>query len=116
MKKVKKEEKIKTSLGLQENIEALLCYLFTWITGLIFFLLEKKSKFVKFHAMQSIITFLSLTIISFIFSWIPLIGWVISGLIGLISLVLWIILMIKAYQGEKYKLPIIGDTAEKYSS
>lgn len=116
MKKVKSRKEEKTSLGLQENIEALLCYLFTWITGIIFFLLEKKSKFVKFHAMQSIITFLGLTIISLIFGWIPIIGWAITGLIGLISLILWIILMIEAYRGEKYKLPLVGEIAEKYSS
>ncbi|MEM3653902.1 MAG: DUF4870 domain-containing protein [Candidatus Bathyarchaeia archaeon] len=113
MKKVKKKEK--TSLGLQENTEALLCYLFTWITGLIFFLIEKKSRFVKFHAMQSLITFLSLTVVSLLFGWIPLFGWVISGLIGLLSLVLWIVLMLKAYQGENYKLPVVGEIAEKYS-
>lgn len=116
MEKVKSRKEGKTSLGLQENIEALLCYLFTWITGIIFFLLEKKSKFVKFHAMQSIITFLGLTIISLIFGWIPIIGWAITGLIGLISLILWIILMIEAYRGEKYKLPLVGEIAEKYSS
>ncbi len=116
MEKVKSKKEGKTSLGLQENIEALLCYLFTWITGIIFFLLEKKSKFVKFHAMQSIITFLGLTIISLIFGWIPIIGWAITGLIGLISLILWIILMIEAYRGEKYKLPLVGEIAEKYSS
>lgn len=113
MKKVKKKEK--TSLGLQENIEALLCYLLTWITGLIFLLIEKKSRFVKFHAMQSLITFLALTVISLLLGWIPVFGLIISGLIGLFSLVLWIVLMFKAYQGENYKLPVVGEIAEKYS-
>ena len=57
----------KTSLNLDENIEGLLCYLGIWITGLIFYLLEKDNKFVKFHAMQSIIVFLSLFVIIIIF-------------------------------------------------
>lgn len=105
----------KTSLNLDENIEGLLCYLGIWITGLIFYLLEKNNKFVKFHAMQSIIVFLPLSVIITIFWWIPIIGWLLAPLISIIMFILWIILMIKAYQGEKFKLPIVGDIAEKNS-
>ncbi|MEM5844387.1 MAG: DUF4870 domain-containing protein [Candidatus Aenigmatarchaeota archaeon] len=112
MKKTKKE---KTSLGLEENVEGALCYVLGWITGLIFLILENKSKFVKFHALQSIITFLGLTVVAIFFNLIPVAGWVISTLIGLLTFVLWIILIIKSYQGEKYKLPIAGDIAEKHS-
>lgn len=53
------KERKKTSLGLNENIEALLAYLLTWLTGIVFYLVEKKSKFVKFHALQSAIAFLT---------------------------------------------------------
>lgn len=112
MKKTKKEE---TSLGLEENVEGALCYVLAWITGLIFLILENKSKFVKFHALQSIITFLGLTVVAIFFNLIPVVGWVISALIGLLTFALWIILIIKSYQGEKYKLPIAGDIAEKHS-
>ncbi|MEM7818754.1 MAG: DUF4870 domain-containing protein [Candidatus Aenigmatarchaeota archaeon] len=112
MKKTKKE---KTSLGLEENVEGALCYVLAWITGLIFLILENKSKFVKFHALQSIITFLGLTVVAIFFNLIPVVGWVISALIGLLTFALWIILIIKSYQGEKYKLPIAGDIAEKHS-
>jgi uncharacterized membrane protein len=98
----------KSSTGLEENVAGLLCYVVGWITGLIFFLIEKDSKFVKFHAMQSIITFGACTILSFI----PIVNW----FIGIIALVLWILLMVKAYQGQKFKLPFIGDLAEKWSS
>ena len=96
--------------------QGLLCYILTWLSGLVFFLIEKDSKFVKFHAMQSIITFVALIIIIWIANVIPLIGRVIAGLVGLLMLVLWIILMIKAYQGEKFKLPVVGDLAEKWSA
>lgn len=98
----------KSSTGMEENVAGLLCYVAGWITGLIFFLIEKDSKFVKFHAMQSIITFVAIIILA----WIPIINWV----VGILALVLWILLMVKAYQGEKFKLPVIGDLAEKWSA
>ena len=103
----------KSSTGLEENVAGLLCYILGWVTGLVFFLIEKDSNFVRFHAMQSIIVFGVLCVASIILNWIPIIGQVLGGLIGLLALVLWIILMIKAYQGEKFKLPWAGDLAEK---
>ena len=103
----------KTSIGLEENVAGLLCYLLGWITGIIFLILEKESKFVKFHAIQSIATFLPLMIISWIFVWIPFIGVIISWFCSLLGLILWIILMIKAYQGEMYELPIVGEFAKE---
>ena len=114
-KAVKSSKAAKTSLGIDENLEALLCYVLGWVTGVVFLIIEKKSKFVKFHALQSTITFLSIMVLSWIFGNIPFVGWLIGILLSLISLVLWILLMIKAYQGEKYKLPIIGNIAEQHS-
>ncbi|RPJ62410.1 MAG: DUF4870 domain-containing protein [Dehalococcoidia bacterium] len=106
----------KSSTGLEENVAALLSYVVGWVTGLIFFLIEKDSKFVKFHAMQSIITFGGLMVISWILTIIPVIGWVIGMILGILAFVLWIVLMVKAYKGERYKLPFIGDLAEKWSA
>ena len=103
----------KTSTGMDENVAGLLCYVLGWITGLIFFLIEKKNKFVRFHALQSIIVFGVLTLASIILGWIPIIGWVIGWIIWVLAIVLWILLMVKAYQGEKYKLPWSGNLAEK---
>lgn len=103
----------KTSIGLEENIAGLLCYLLGWVTGIIFLIIEKESKFVRFHAIQSIATFLPLMIISWIFILIPFIGIVISWFCSLLGLILWIILMIKAYQGEMYELPIVGEFAKE---
>ena len=105
----------KSSTGLEENVAGLLSYVLTWLTGLIFFLIEKDSNYVKFHAMQSIITFAGLMILSWVLAIIPFLGWVISMLINILMLALWIILMIKSYKGERYKLPVIGDIAEKWS-
>ncbi|MFH1656124.1 MAG: hypothetical protein ABH954_05900 [Candidatus Omnitrophota bacterium] len=100
----------KTSIGLQPNVAALLCYVLFWITGLIFFLLEKDNKFVRFHALQSLIIFgvLHLASVILIFT---IIGPVILGTIGL---ALWLVLIITSYQGKKLKIPIVSELAEKY--
>ena len=106
----------KTSMNMEENVAGALCYVLGWVTGLIFYLIEKENKFVRFHAMQSIIVFRPISILLLVFSfllWFVPFGWIISSLIGLLMFVLWIVLMIKAYQGEKFKLPIVGDIAEK---
>ncbi len=102
-----------TQLGIDENLEAVLAYVLGWISGLVFLFIEKDNDFVRFHAMQSLITFLGLFIIMFVMGMIPIIGWLISILAMPVSLVLWIFLMYKAYQGERYKLPMIGDLAEE---
>jgi len=103
----------KTSTGLAANVAGLLCYVLGWISGLVFILIEKENKFVRFHAMQSIVTFGALTIVSIIISFIPFIGWILGWLISILGLILWIVLMVKAYQGQRYKLPWAGDFAEK---
>jgi uncharacterized membrane protein len=102
-----------TKTGMTENMEGLLCYVFGWLSGIIFFVVEKDNKFVKFHAMQSIIFTLGLMIANIVLGIIPVIGWTVALILNLVCLVVWIILMIKAYKGEKYKLPYIGDMAEK---
>ena len=103
----------KTSTGLDDNVAGLLCYVLGWVSGLVFFLLEKENKFVRYHAMQSIITFGALSIAGTIFSRISFLG-VLGWIIGTLSLILWIILMVKAYQGERYKLLWAGDLAERW--
>ena len=106
----------KTSTGLDENVAGLLCYVLGWVSGLVFILLEQENKFVRFHAFQSIIVFGVLTVASFILGWIPIIGGFLAGLISLLCLVLWIVLMVKAYQGKRYKLPWSGNLAEKWAA
>ncbi len=111
----------KTSTGLEPNVAGLLCYVFGWITGLVFLVLEKDNKFVRFHAVQSIIVFGAFNvvfIILWIFTLIPYI-WilflVLIYLVGVFAFILWIILMLKAYAGEKFKLPVAGNIAAKQS-
>ena len=103
----------KTSLDLDENMAGLLCYIGGWITGIIFLILEKKNKFVRFHALQSLLTFLPLSVLAWLLGWIPFIGWAFAGLVWILMVILWLILMFKAYRGKRYKLYLLGDIAEK---
>ena len=106
-----------SSTGLQANIAGLLCYLGAWVTGIIFLVIEKKSQAVRFHAAQSLVVFGVLSILGFILNLIPYIRFVstilslLSAIVGLLSFVLWLLLMYKAYQGETYKLPVVGGIA-----
>lgn len=105
-----------TSTGLAPNIAGLLCYVVGWITGIVFAVIEKKSKFVKFHAWQSIMTFGILTVANLLLFWIPIVGWILSWIILIVGLILWIILMVQAGTGKMWKLPGVGDWAEKQAS
>jgi uncharacterized membrane protein len=105
----------KSLFGLEENVVGALCYAFGFVTGIAALILEKENKFVRFHALQSTIWSLFLGVIGWVLGhlvWVPLIGWLIgiaAGLVGLLSFVSWIFLMVKAWSGESFKLPVIGD-------
>jgi uncharacterized membrane protein len=118
-----------SSTGMSANTAGLLCYVAWWITGIIFVVLEKKSKFVKFHAWQSIMTFGALTVVQIILSIIGTIAWTISPfggpwllahvlgiIVWVISVGLWIALMLLAYQGKMWKVPLAGNWAEKQAN
>jgi len=108
-----------TSEGLAENVAGLLCYVLGWVTGIIFILIDKRP-FVRFHAAQSIVVFGALTLIriglGIVLSAGGMVGfglWALIGLVlGLTGLVLWILLMIKAYQHELYRVPIAAGIAD----
>ena len=113
----------KTSTGLEPNLAAALSYLCGWVTGLIFYLMEKENNFVRFHAFQSILISAGFTVICIaisILGHIPVIGWIFAlvayPIIGLAGFVAWILLMIKAYQGQRFHFPIVGEIAEKHSA
>jgi len=106
----------KTSTGLEEKVAGLLCYVLGWVSGIVFLILEPKNAFVRYHAIQSIIVFGAITIASLILSWIPFIGVFFGWILSVLALILWIVLMVKAYQGTKYKLPISGNMAEKWAA
>jgi uncharacterized membrane protein len=112
-----------TNTGLQENVAGLLCYLLGWITGLVFLLVDKRP-FVQFHAKQSIVVFGALNILHFVVIMIfgvslvaggwgaASVGLLFSRCISLVTFILWIVLMLKAYQGQKFRVPVAADVAE----
>src|SRR5277367_1338682 len=108
-----------TGSGLQENVAGLLCYVLGWLTGLIFLLIDKRP-FVRFHAAQSIVVFGILFVIrlvltfGFLGSGVYTFGlWgIISLLISLVTLAAWIILMIQAYQGKMFEVPVAANLAK----
>jgi uncharacterized membrane protein len=114
-----------TSMGMSQNVAAGLSYVLFWITGLIFFLMEKQNRFVRFHAMQSIIFFGGVTILNILINIVvaalhysafaTAIG-CIGSIVGLAAFVVWIVLLINAFQGKYFKLPVIGDYAERYAN
>ncbi len=107
-----------SSLGLDPKIGAVIAYVGGWVTGIVMFVLEQQDDFIRFHAMQSILTFGGLTVLFTAVSIVPgvnILAIFLSPLVGIASLVVWIMLLIKAGQGERYKLPVVGDLAEQYS-
>ena len=106
----------KSSTGLDANLAAMLSYAIGWVTGLIFFVLEKDSRFVKFHAMQSLVVWIVWFVAWYILLMIPILGWILAFLMFPASVILWILLMVKAYNGEKFKMPFAGDIAEQQAS
>jgi uncharacterized membrane protein len=107
------DENKNTVLGVTENLEGLLCYVLVWVTGFVFLLLEQKNAFVRFHALQSLVTFLALFVISAVIGVIPVLGILVGLVLWPLGVVLWVVLMVKAYKGERYKLPVIGDFVEQ---
>ena len=109
-----------TQSGLSENVAGLLCYLLGWVTGLIFFLTDKRP-FVRFHATQSIVIFGGLMVIRIVLMMLFVssglaefsMGVGLVWLVSVVGFVLWILLMIKAYQGEKFRIPLAADLADK---
>ena len=116
-----------TSTGLDQNIAGLLSYVLGPLTGLVFFLLEKENRFVRFHAMQSIVVgvasfafWIVFSILSTILAFVPVLGWILSAVVGMVAglgfFVLWIVLMVKAFQGEEWEVPVLGKYARQYSA
>jgi uncharacterized membrane protein len=122
--RIEAEEKLKreqpktepVTINLEPNIAGLLCYVLGWISGIVFLILEQKNRFVRFHAIQSIIVFGSLSLTGTILSHIPLVGGFFGAVIGILAFILWIVLMVKAYHNQFYKVPLAGDLAERFSA
>ncbi|UQZ34658.1 hypothetical protein C2I18_14670 [Paenibacillus sp. PK3_47] len=102
----------RSSTGLPEHIAAAICYFFPFIGGIVFLALEKRSRFVLFHALQSLITFGALMIVHVLCGFLPLIGAFISALVSLATFAVWLLMIYHALGGRWYKLPWAGHLAE----
>lgn len=103
----------KSTTGFDPNVAAALSYVLGWITGIVFLIAERDNKFVRFHAMQSTIVFLTLSVLCLLLQSIPILGMLIVVFVVIpFSAVLWLVLLFKAYQGERFKVPVAGDMAE----
>jgi uncharacterized membrane protein len=82
------------------------------VTGVIFLLVEKENRFVRFHAMQSTLLFIGIVLVDILLQVVPLLGALLVLFIVIpLSAFLWLFMMFKAYQGEEYKLPLVGQMA-----
>ncbi|MBP8591363.1 DUF4870 domain-containing protein [Candidatus Shapirobacteria bacterium] len=97
----------------KKNSKAALTYLLGLITGIYFYVTEKENAFIRFHARQSIIFSVVATVGGVILGIIPVINLLIYPLWGLACFALWLLLMVKAYQGEEYKIPWLTDFVEE---
>ena len=102
----------KTASGFDANVAAALSYLVGFVTGIIFLLVEKENRFVRFHAMQSTLFFIGVVAIDVLLQVIPFLGFLVVIFIVIpASAIVWLLMMYKAYQGEEYKLPLVGQWA-----
>lgn len=111
-----------TSTGLNARNEAVFSYLLGWFSGLIFFLIERRNRFVRFHAAQSFITFGVIFIVYVVLrllGGIPLIGFLLSPILGVVTFIVltlafltWLFLMFQAYRGNYFRLPIVSSYAD----
>lgn len=105
-----------TLKDLTPQVAALLCYVGGWISGIVFLVLEQKNRFVRFHSLQSIIVFGIITLVASVFGNLPVVGRFFGTIIGITAFILWIILMVKALNGEYFKMPLAGNLAERLTN
>lgn len=124
-----------SSTGLQENLAALLTYIFIPVTSIIFLVMEKSSRLVRFHAMQALLLGVGMFVLmivlmivtTVIFGVAAMASSTLATIVGLVSTLFWVVLplgmllvwvlcLVKAYQGQMFKLPVIGNIAENFIS
>jgi uncharacterized membrane protein len=102
-----------TRSGLDPKFAAALAYVGGLLTGVLFLILEKENRYVRFHAMQSTVVFFAVLLLHLLLNSTPIFGGLLSWLFVAAVIVLWVVLIINAFQGKQYKLPYIGDWAEE---
>lgn len=116
----------KSSTGMEPKIAVLLAYLFSWLGGLIIWLIEKENKFVKWNALQALILGICQFIIIILFFWIlsPIFAWIFWPLAMVFTAIGWIcwallfvlaiVCIVRAFQGKTFRIPVISSLTDKY--
>jgi uncharacterized membrane protein len=102
----------KSTTGLSKNTSGALSYVLGPVTGVIFLVLEK-DPFVRFHAMQSIVVFLVLFVLQWVFG-LTIVLLPLVPLISVLAFILWLLLIYKAWQGDEWEVPVLGKYARKF--
>src|SRR4051812_14680434 len=95
----------KSGTGIPPNIAATLAYAFGALSGIVFLMIERDDKFVRFHAWQSTLTFLGAMLLSMLVASFPVFGSLLNVALTAGLVALWLLLMFKAFSGERFKLP-----------
>lgn len=102
-----------TKSGMEPTVAAALSYFLGFISGIFFFILEKDNPFVRFHALQSTMVFGGLFVVMMILKVIPVLGFILNFFLSIGAFAIWLFMMVKASQGIAFKLPFVGDIAER---
>lgn len=120
-------EAVPAGSGIAPNMAGALTYFLGALTGILFIIIDRDRPFVRFHAMQSIVLsvawvglWIVLSVLSMILGAVPVLGWliglVLSIALGIGGFVLWLYLMYRAYSGDEWEMPMIGEYARKFAA
>jgi uncharacterized membrane protein len=104
-----------SSTGLEDNVGGMLCYLLGFVSAIAFLILERENQSIRFHAYQSLATFGGLFVLSVASSVVPFFGWLLGVVLAPVSVILWLVLMVKTLQDEPIELPVVGEWAREQS-
>jgi uncharacterized membrane protein len=102
-----------TKSGIEPSVAGALAYLLGFVTGIFFYILEKDNAFVRFHALQSTMIFGGLFVVIMVLKVIPVLGFILNFFLSIAAFSIWLFMMVKASQGIAFKLPVVGDIAER---
>lgn len=116
-----------TGSGIAPNMAGALSYFLGALSGILFLVIDRDRPFVRFHAMQSIVltvawfgAWVVLSVLGLVLGAVPVIGWLVSMLLsialGVLGFVLWLYLMFRAYSGDEWELPVVGEYARRFAA
>jgi uncharacterized membrane protein len=116
-----------TSTGVDARLSSLLCYLAWWVSGIVFLVIEQRNQVVRFHAAQSIVVFGGVSVVVFLMAMASVLmlfvspgafqaAYTLSFLLSFAAIALWLLVMLKIFNGESWRVPFAADVAERLAS